>query len=159
MSAFMVDREDIRFLVSAARKLGNRSEGLSWFYNGYWTKFNVASRDQASRLGQVLWDANLKSINTRYPDTVGHPENIPGEIGQAYVYAHSQDFPLDQVELNQVFKSIRFLSYQSNEFKGWEESEAYAILEALKDAAIDSMPGYDDAVWGSPEPKKAAEVR
>lgn len=157
MSAYMVDREHINYLVSAARKYAQGQYGFSWYWDGNHAKLDPYDRDQASKLGQTLWNANLLSINARYPDTVSNPSNIPGVIDETYIYAHSSDYRFDEIAPVQVFKSIQCLHYQSCEFDAWEKSEAFAILEALKSAAIHALPGYEAAKWGAPE-KRAEKV-
>ncbi len=99
----------------------------------------------------MLWNANLQSIHARYPDTVTDPSNIPGVIDETYIYAHSKDWPFDMIAAVQVLKSVACLEYQSNEFDGWEKSEACAALKVLESAAVNALPGYDDAKWGAPE--------
>ena len=146
MSAFMVDRNHIRFLVATARQYAASNYGFSWFYEGKYTNLDTSDRDQASKFGQILWDANLKSIHARYPDTMSKPENIPGLIGETYIYAHGRDWPREIAPV-QVLKAIAGLSYQSCEYDEWEDSEAYAILESLKSAAIHNLPGYENATW------------
>ena len=142
MSAYMVDREHICFLVSAARKLSHSRHGLSWYWEERdppWTGFCSDNRDQASTLGQVLWDANLKSVNARYKPT-----------NDVFIYSHARDYRFDEITPVQVFKAIQCLAYQSCEYEAWKESEAFAILEAMKYAQISCLPGYDDAQWGAP---------
>lgn len=151
MSAYMVDRGCIRFLVTAARLYGRKGSRFGWFHAGTWHYLDAASRDEAGALGQMLWNANLESINARYPDTVGEPSRIPGVIDETYIYAHSADWPFDLIAAVQVLKSVHCLEYQSNEFDGWEKSEAYAVLKALESAAIGALPGYEAAKWGAPE--------
>ena len=115
-----------------------------------------SDRYQLTKIGQTLWDANLKSINALYPDTVGHPERCPGSCDETFVYSHVSHvwhvLTVDAVgALVQVFKSIKCLEYQSCEYDGWEKSEAHAILEAIKNEAIKALPGYEEAEWGAPE--------
>ena len=151
MSAYMIDREHVQFLVSAAEKLARDSAyGLSYYHDGRSVEIVPSDRDQLTKIGQALWDANLKSINTRYPDTVGYPERCPGPCDETFVYAHSKDWPYHEIELVQVFKAIKCLEYQACEYDGWEASEAYAVLQAIKEAAIKALPGYEEAEWGAP---------
>lgn len=155
MSAYMVDREHIRFLVSAARLFSrSRIHLFGWSHasrnDGWWNKFDGFNQDAASELGQILWTANLDSVEERYPDTKDSPARIPGRIGEVYIYSHSKDWPSDMIDAVQVLKSVACLEYQSCEYDGWKKSEAAAICEALRTAAINSLPGYDKAKWGAP---------
>lgn len=146
MSAYMVDREHVQYLVSAmeSRRINGGSQ-FSYFFNG--ERREVSGQDGLTRVGQALWDANLKSINALYPDTVDHPENIPGLVGETYIFAFRRQSLGQVLEPVQVLKAINGLRYQSCEFDGWESSEAYAILSALEGRAVRALPGYDDAEW------------
>lgn len=152
MSAYMVDREVINYIVSAAIAHSDSAYGFTWYHDGQLHKLTRCDRDRASEVGQMLWDANLKSIHARYPDTVANPDNIPGVIGETYIYAHSRDWGAGTVHFEsvQTIKSVRCLMYQSCEYEGWEGSEAKAFLDALIVAAYSWLPGYDKAEWGAP---------
>ena len=156
MSAFMVGREHIAYLVSAAQKMAHTRYGFKWYWKDESFKMDTCDRDQAGRVGQMLWDANLESINARDPDTVGKPVNIPGRVGETYIYAHSRPWRMDEIGHVQLFKAIQCLMYQSCEYAGWETSQALAFLRALSSATIHNLPGYDDAAW---EIKERAGVR
>jgi hypothetical protein len=152
MSAYMVDRDHIKFLITAAqsRRLLGPSSGLRWYHNDVSHELKPGDRDAASKAGQMLWDANAESINARYPDTVGKPERMPGPIDEPFVYAHSSNWP-DEIDMVQVLKAIRCFNYQACEYDGWYKSEAYAFLESLQTHAIMALPGYEEAAWGAPE--------
>jgi hypothetical protein len=98
MSAFMVDKDHIDFLVQAAIAGATDSRGWEGPHGGFsfWnpvTEVRVSIDPHAqtvrcegafrevispSELGQRLLDTNLKSIHARYPDTVEDPEHTPG---------------------------------------------------------------------------------
>jgi len=155
MSAFMVGRDHIRFLVSAAERFqfiqGIGKEKFSWYWSG--ARHYVEDRDDFSRIGQVLWGENLESIHARYPDTIKRPDRTPGPIGETYIYTHSRPWK-GQINPIAVLKAIACLRYQSCEHDGWGKSEAYAILQALENDAIRSLPGYNDAEWEVEEKKE-----
>ena len=92
------------------------------------------TEETVARVGQVLWDENVKSVNYRYD------EYRPAE---SY---HYKPFPVSLTPAN-VLGLINCLSYQSCEHPEWEDSEAYAILQSIKAAAIDALPGYS---WEMP---------
>ena len=151
MSAYMVEREHIRFLVSVARRFARDSFGWQRDENGPWMPFDGTDQDAARKLGQILWTTNLNSVEERYPDTKGKPSRLPGRIDEIYIYSHSKDWPSDMIDMVQVLKSIKCLEYQSCEHDGWKRSEAFRILEALTSRTIDHLTGYDKAKWGAPE--------
>jgi hypothetical protein len=152
MSAFMVSREYIRYLVSAIQSPQILKDSREFIYDWYGEKQIVAANDKdaASRIGQVLWDVNLVSIYARYPNTRNRPDRIPGPLNEVFVYAHSRPWE-GPIEPIQVVKACDCLAYQSCEFDGWEASEAFAILWALKEFALKRIDGIDQAGY-----KKAA---
>lgn len=158
MSAFMVGRDHIAYVVTGAQKLALGQFGFSWHWEGQGIRLDSSDRDQAARVGQMLWDENLKSIHARYPDTIEKPDNIPGVIGEVYVYAHSRPYRLDQIDFVQLLKAIHCLKYQFCEHDEWQRSQAYAFLRALEGAAVRSLAGYDDAQWEI-EPRPALDKR
>ncbi len=138
MSAFLVSREHIQYLVNAARHYTRDGSGcISWLSKktGKWQTFDGWDRALASKVGQILWDANVKSMIVRY-----------GKGISAETYKHPRD-PEARVENVQVLKAVLCMDYQSCESDDWESSEAHAILEAIKSAAITSLPGYNEAEW------------
>lgn len=140
MSAFLVKQAHIAYLVNAAVYFARTSPyGLGWLdpETQAYHKLDGYDRDQASRLGQVLWDANVKSVSARYRVERGATER--------YEHAYARDQPLPR--LVQVLKAVACLEYQACEYDGWERSEARAALEAIKGAAIHALPGYQEAQW------------
>lgn len=147
MSAYVVSRDHIRFLVAAARSHRIvRQYGMYWYHDGKSNKLDAHDRDQASHIGQMLWDENIKSINARYPDTVGKLDNMPGPVDETFIYAHSADWPREITPV-QVLKACNGYEYQACEHDGWKDSEAHAFIEALKNAAVRALPGYEEADW------------
>lgn len=90
--------------------------------------------DQPDLIGQILIDANTKSVNTRY-----NKSTPPAE----YKF-HRYHRTLTPVE---VIKACDCLNYQSCEFDGWEQTKAYRIVQSIREGAIDQIPGMNDAAW------------
>lgn len=152
MSAYIVDKNHIVYLVEAAssRALGGAHAGwMSWNGYGHSREYRREALDgtyeQAAKVATMLWQENAKSIEARYPkDKI---DLVDYEIAPADFRRVPQSvMPL------QVLKSISCLEYQSCEHEGWANSEAREFLRALTKRAISSLPGYDDAKWGAPEP-------
>jgi hypothetical protein len=98
----------------------------------------------------MLWDENIRSIEGRYPDTSGRPENMPGKCDGMLIYSHISGDRRGPMNPVQVLKAINCYQYQSCEHDEWKSSEAHAFIEALRSAAISALPGYEAAAWGAP---------
>lgn len=164
MSAFIVSREHIVYLVNAAmsRRL-SRGGPMYW----YWEENGESKHDQlgqgdydkAVEVGNMLWAANVQSIEARYPDCIGHPENRPGTVGENCIL-ESGDLRIswEQPDPVQVLKACHCFAYQSCEYDGWKESQAHAFIKALESRAISALPGYDDAQWEISDTKLAVTL-
>ena len=151
MSAYIVDRDHIAYLVAAAQsnQIGSRHGKFGWLCPRLgWRHFD--SNQGAEAVGQMLWDECIKSVSARYPGA--DPQELPGVIGEDYTF-HDSDVPIMHRPINpvDVLKAISCYDYQSCEHEGWEKSEAHNFCEALHHAAVNALPGYDDAPWGAPE--------
>ena len=155
MSAYMIDRNHVRYLVGAAmsRRIQGCSNAFRWrFADGELYGTDTA---KATELGQMLWDENRRSIEHRYPDTVEDFDNAPGPIDETYIYSQFQVAPFPDYDPVQVIKACHCYEYQACEHPGWAGSEAKAVTDALLAAAVRALPGYEDAEWGAPEPSGA----
>lgn len=103
----------------------------------------------------MLWDANVASVQHRYPTC--KRDDLPGVIGERYEFRG----PLPCWNLRHdlvagaVLKACDCYSYQSCERDDWEASEAHAFIDSLRNAAWRSLPSYETAPWGFPEPMSA----
>lgn len=132
MSAWIVTKEHINYLLhSMMYKPG--SFPFSFYFNG---KQTVVTSMNASKIGQILWEENHKSINHRY--------NLDDKTPK---YKFTQ-FMLNAIDPVVAFKQIDCYDYQSCEHPGWEKSKAKVICEALRSYLIGRLEGYDDAPWG-----------
>lgn len=145
MSAYLVSHATIDALVAGAKAQG---PGSYHWYAGEaalsceFTNFTSDSEAEYQRfnedtLGRMLWMENLISIHARYPDTVDHPEVVPGSLEgddvEAYTYAPGiKVVNLDPLGLLGV---IRGYGYQACEHRGWRNSIAKAFVDDL-DARI-----------------------
>jgi len=145
MSAYIVDRDHIAYLVEAGRRLGVHCP-LSWYHDGRHHKLNELTVDAVA---QMLWSENVASVCSRYPDC--SPDDLPGP-GMGWPYAYGvHRCTLRHVEPVQVLKSLNCYEYQSCEHDGWKASEARAFCKALRSAATHALPGYEEAAWGAPK--------
>jgi hypothetical protein len=148
MSAYIVGRPHIAYLVESARQLPRRTlQGgrLSWYWRDEHHALMIGDYAGEINLGAILWQQNVKSVLARYPDDT--METAPGVVGESYDYTEHKSNPFLHVDPVQALKACACYRYQSCEDAGWEASEAFAIVGAIEREAIRSLPGYEDAQW------------
>ncbi len=145
MSAYILDRSQIRFLVSVAQLWE-----VSWFHAGAYRRIHRVDEAAAAACGQMLWDENVRSVRHRYPGEL----ELPGPIDCDYQYGRHNlawGFRLGGDLSLQVLRMLACYEYQACETPDWRDTEAYAFCRNLQAHAIRNLPGYDDA-----EPNVAA---
>jgi len=140
MSAFMVSKAHIDYLVEAAMSLPHRqiqnASGLYWHHDdeSHQLPCTGDGPDGAERVGAMLWAENRASVNSRYDEDQLEP-------------VYTRTIRPATVEPVQVLKALDCYKYQSCEHDGWPESEAHAFCDALRHCAIGCLPGYEEAAW------------
>lgn len=172
MSAYIVDRAHIAAMVRLGLSgptgrvvsPGTAWHTLTWYADDpretaalatdsadYFRRLAAIRRelthDNAQRVAYMLAVANVASVAHRYPDDT--PDTLPGRMDHwwtdpAPVFDITHARPLSAVDGLAVINAYR---YQACELPGWEGSEAAAFCDALRDALIRALPGYDDAPW------------
>ena len=104
--------------------------GLSYYWQGNLTYFGGNSQE----IGQKLVDENYRSVNYRYDESEEPHDFVSTPIAK-------QLGPVDYI------KACHCYMYQACETPDWEDTEAYAIVNALLKRSITNLPGYDDAAW------------
>jgi hypothetical protein len=94
----------------------------------------------ATRYAAILLAENVRSVRCRYADDVGDYDEI--QITDSDILRR-RAFPAVV-----ILKLCQNLNYQSCESDDWEKTNAYALLQDIKDAAIRLLPGYEEAPWG-----------
>ena len=126
MSTFTLSNEHISAMLSIMypRYPGDT---IYYYYHGepHYVNGNIHA------VGQLLLDENYRSVNYRYSENNPAPRFFYRTL-RAYT----------PVEIIKACDSYR---YQSCETDDWEQTEAFAICEAIRERAIDSLPGYDEA--------------
>lgn len=161
MSAYIVSREHIRFLVNAALSRSIvRMGSISWVWNidreraGRCLFHAGCGRreagllphgdlERAAEVGQMLWDENVASVRYRYPGV----NELPGPADADYDYGRHQLSFAGVFEPGAVLKACDGYEYQACEHPGWSSSEAKAFIESLRGHAWRKVPGYEDAPW------------
>lgn len=168
MSAYVVEAEHVVYLVEAAvsRALARCDGGsLSWLTSDDPVEWAVirctATAAERVSVGNMLWAENVKSVSARYADSKTL-NDLPGnglDAAEGYMLT-ARDFSLyrpQKIDPVQVLKSCSCFRYHSCEHDGWKYSEACRFIESLEHHAIAALPGYEDAVWGAPSRRRAAE--
>jgi hypothetical protein len=157
MSAFVVDRTDIAYLITAALSQPGHHGPISWKgENGEWQILRSGHYDEAIKIGQMLWDENILSICYRYPDCQDKPDSMPGPIGEDFIFRECDIKLFARIKAIEVIKAVHCYEYQACEHPEWRKSEAYRFCQALKSHYIHRLPGYDEAAWGAPDHFKEA---
>jgi hypothetical protein len=119
MSAYQVDDYHINALVSwAAGRHGHQA--VSYYWNG--SRRDI--RTDPKRIASVLYAENVRSVNARYKQA----DDAHGFRYKSVITTH--------LKLQDIVMACRGLAYQSCETSDWEQTEARAILEGIKDSAV-----------------------
>lgn len=126
MSAFICSDNHISVLVKWAAK-----------HNVKFMRENPTSSNPVEghehEVFHILLAENYKSVNYRY-DEKDEPEDTYDRMA-----------PL--MRSIEIAKLCHSLGYQSCEHPEWDDSRAKALLHCIEQAAIRSLPGYDEAPW------------
>jgi hypothetical protein len=136
MSAFILDKDHIDYLVTAAIDLGRG--GLYW-------KGRMVTTDYANDFGAMLIAENINSIRYRYPDWDDLPDPSAYAYERFFIPGYSYKESVEHIA--QVLKAISCYEYQTCEHPEWPESEAKRVCDRLRSAYIYRLPGYEEAEW------------
>jgi hypothetical protein len=128
MSAFIVSKKHIDTLVNYAN-----IKDVRYYYRG-----KMYSCSDMDATGQILLNANVKSVNVRYDEHQEPEKYRAGLMGIKII----GDLPAVN-----IIKACHCLTYQSCELVGWGKSRAKSILDAIEKHAEINIPGYDNAPW------------
>jgi hypothetical protein len=115
MSAYVVDKETIDTLISAALRA------------------KLFGRNEATEKGQMLWRENVTSVSYRY----NLPTRDATELAQYERDVEAYEFAHYDVTGPKIVDAIDCLDYQSCEHEGWHTSAAHALLQAIAHAFPD----------------------
>lgn len=149
MSAFVVDPKEIKALAAfaASRSPMSGSYKVPEYWLGYNGGKDMAGHSQdetATYYANVLWDENIRSVRARYPDS---SDDLPGPIDRPERLEITKRDMMNRRTINpvQILKMCACLDYQSCETDDWRQTVAFTLLDAIKDAAIRRLPGYDES--------------
>ena len=115
MSAYIETFAHINYIAQYAVKRQEHfhPSPFSYYYQG---ERKIPTVDE---IGQILWDENYRSVNYRYNEDNKAPIFVSMSNTRSYDPA-------------QIFKAINSLEYQSCETDDWDQTEAAAILDAIR---------------------------
>ena len=68
MTAYVVGRHHIQFLVKAAPALAKLDrDKFGYFHKGTWHDLDQYDLTENIRVGNMLWQGNIKSVSTHHP--------------------------------------------------------------------------------------------
>jgi hypothetical protein len=115
MSAFLVGHDHIDALLSFAMQRNRSGSSASYYHESNGRRVDI-TRENATEIGRILLAENERSINARYPDTVGNPEEMPGTIGEYAANYEFRDWPLSSpLSPVAVLKACSCFDYQACE--------------------------------------------
>ena len=129
MSAYIVDRETIQYLVQSGLEAAYQhhfGRTMRWYHDG---ESHCLDGGNASDVGQMLWEENIRSVAYLQRDSI--LDGLPGPVGETFIYSH-------------------YTVYYR-----WDSS-AKAFIDLLRKLAWTTVPGYDEAEWGHPTWAKAS---
>jgi hypothetical protein len=138
MSAFQCTLTHLGAIVGTY--IGTRSYRQYQFdnYAGY------GFGSEGELLISILDKANVRSLDARYPNDSNYtlsPDSATANKLLNY-------FECNPLTPGEMFKAINCLEYQSCEFDGWLESDAYNLLRIIRNSTQERVRGYEDAPWG-----------
>lgn len=104
-----------------------------------WLDGRSATSDDFESIYKVLASENVRSVCARYDGD--KPSDYDDFVSPVSLSRYLVADPV------QIIKLCDCLDYQSCETDDWKETLAYRTLQRIRNAAIDSLPGYDDAKW------------
>lgn len=132
MSAFMLSDKHITALLNFVKPDPLNGDRPSYYWNGERHVFG----DWPTIHGQKLVDQNHRSVSFRYSHLGVSAESPP------YTGAGRNGAKLTPV---QAIVACDSYIYQSCETPDWEQTEAYAMVNAIREHAISKLDGYQEA--------------
>ena len=134
MSAFIVSDQVISIILQAASP-NFPGESVCYYWDGQ--SHNI-SQNNLDKVGQKLLDENYRSINHLYSHVRIGVDTAPHQF---ILTSERQQSPVSLIKICNGYM------YQACETDNWEQTEAYAIVNDLRERAIRNLPGYEEAKW------------
>lgn len=102
----------------------------------------AADGNVALAYARLLQAANVASVAARYGADAANVELIGADDVEVVRAA--------ELPAVAILKACDCLEYQSSETDDWYTSDAKILVDAIRENAIDELPGYAEAHWGYP---------
>lgn len=139
MSAYVVDDHVLDYILTFFA-----TPNSSYYLPSAGTRIDARTVTELTAIGQTLLNENYRSVNRRYR------WHRPAHVYSFRRHRLAMTGHRNTIAL-QVLSACACLDYQSCETNDWRQTDAHAILEQIKDRAINALAGYDAAKWGAPE--------
>ena len=133
MSAFQVSDKHINAMLRGAGAMARRQGGLTWAPQLGTVRYGTLAGFE-ERIGQVLTDENARSVAHRY-----------SEPAEEIAFSFNPFGPVPSAV--ETIKLCNCYRYQACETDDYEQTEAAAFINALRELAIACLPGYEAAPW------------
>lgn len=130
MSAFVVSDAHINAIVNFTLICAPAYKLSGYSFQGEYHEW-----PSPEKLGQILLDENVRSVNARYSNKT-EPDT--------FVFKRTWK----AVSAVTMLKALDCLDYQSCESSDWEDTLAYRLIEVMRQWTIGRLPGYEEAEWG-----------
>ncbi len=167
MSAYICDPEHIKALaIYAVRRSGGYGLGHMNVDPNY-LRHPGRRLDLDCRLPEViasyyadtLYQENIRSVQARYPGDTW--PSLPGPCEKPeHLSVRGREIMSDRgprPSAVAILKMCNCLEYQSCETEDYRNTLAFDILDKIRAAAIENLPGYDEAPWGYEGPPTPTE--
>lgn len=132
MSAFVLSDQHITAILEFVAPDPRTGDRPGYYWSGSWHQFG----DWPTILGQTLVDQNHRSVAFRYSHLGVSAESPP------YTGAGRHRPRLTPV---QAIVACDSYIYQSCESPDWEQTEAFAMVQAIREHAIRKLDEYQEA--------------
>ena len=151
MSAFVVSKKQIDLILTFAIMKGFYFDRMMNPSNMY-----KVTEENASDIGQMLWDENHRSVNYRYKEDESTPSYT---FKKTYIYSYSKEVWNEQTKTMErrtlesninalsMINFLKCLDYQSCEHPEYKGSIAEHNINSWVSSACSHLPGYSDLPW------------
>ena len=143
MSAFLVTDTHINAMLRYYHTRGRHP--ASYYHEGSRVMIN-----DWPEAGQLLVDQNYSSVYARY-------EGRHGATDQAHAFKYRVVCPMYSAV--EIIKACDCYNYQACDTGDYYQSKAHSLVDAIRECAIDNLPGYDEAQYEILEPPLAMQKK